>query len=481
MVLFFGVMMISGLISSVSQASDNAQFVAQSVPTTMISGQTVNVSVIMKNNGTTSWATNTSSYTAYFLGSQNPFGNNAWGISLVGLPQQPIKPETLATFDFSITVPQVTTPKVYNFQWQMVKQTIGGPSSFGALTKNVSITVLPASSVLIQGTVTDLTSHGPIVNTQVSVEIDGGFAGLAPKSITPTTPVAIDAPLLWGQRTIIYTDSKGNYTTTVQIPDFIPTSFLYAHIVAAKLGSPIYGTKMQTIALTGSTSAIPTYTANFNLQRIQYGAFITGTVQDSITNENLPAAQVFVDCGTSSNQFLSDNQGQFFGVIPLASASEPCQVIVESPNILLNGPGNNGQFNGISYLQFNQNVQLHSGQLTQVNAQLTRNQTQTAIVGRLTDAVTGEPVPYAIVNLSQQIGSGYYSYTQTVVVTDIFGRYVLPVATAYQANLSYLNIYTTGAFTATQSQSPYVAQQINENNQIVAGDKVEVNISLIKK
>ena len=60
---------------------NNATFVSQSVPSTMVAGQPYNVSVVMKNTGESIWTAASN----YKLGSQNPDNNTTWGTSRVAL------------------------------------------------------------------------------------------------------------------------------------------------------------------------------------------------------------------------------------------------------------------------------------------------------------------------------------------------------------------------------------------------------------
>jgi thermolysin len=112
--------------------TDNATFVSQSVPTSMTAGQTYNVSVTMRNSGTTTWTSD-----VYKLGSQNPQDNTRWGHSRVNLPAgTTVAPGANHTFSFTVTAP--TTAGSYNFQWKMVKD----PGQwFGDLTTNVIVSV----------------------------------------------------------------------------------------------------------------------------------------------------------------------------------------------------------------------------------------------------------------------------------------------------------------------------------------------------
>ncbi|MCF8379592.1 MAG: sulfatase-like hydrolase/transferase [Bacteroidales bacterium] len=102
---------------------NNAAFVSQIVPE-LKAGETISISITMKNTGTTAWTP-----TGQFkLGSQSPADNEIWGIQRVNLdPGDSIVNGGEKTFQFEVTVPQ--NDGVYNFQWQMIQE---GEEWFGA-------------------------------------------------------------------------------------------------------------------------------------------------------------------------------------------------------------------------------------------------------------------------------------------------------------------------------------------------------------
>ena len=117
---------------------NGATFVSQQIPN-LVPGETVSVSVTMKNTGTTTWTKN-----KHFLGTQSPKDNNQWGLNRVGLEEgESVLPEGEKTFMFDITVP--TQDGTYIFQWKMLEDgvewfgdfssiqpfTIGGSGSSG--------------------------------------------------------------------------------------------------------------------------------------------------------------------------------------------------------------------------------------------------------------------------------------------------------------------------------------------------------------
>lgn len=128
----------------VTQGSDGAHFVSQSVPVSVGPGTTFSASVTMQNSGVTTWST----AGGYSLKSENPAGNSNWGVSSVAVTGS-VAPGANDTFSTTFTAP--ITAGTYNFQWRMTNGT-----EFGDLSTNVAITVSADSAQYIS------TSSGPV-------------------------------------------------------------------------------------------------------------------------------------------------------------------------------------------------------------------------------------------------------------------------------------------------------------------------------
>ena len=135
--------------------TDSAEFVSQTFFTYMIAGQNYDVTVTMKNNGTTVWSPETCS-----LGSQNPDDHTNWGTNIwtraaryrlgpvnpvdsrtwktvrAVLPGE-VAPDGTVTFTFAIQAP--ATPGQYNFQWTMLQEVVG---RFGSPSPNLELPVV---------------------------------------------------------------------------------------------------------------------------------------------------------------------------------------------------------------------------------------------------------------------------------------------------------------------------------------------------
>ncbi len=129
-----GAITIAGQTFTITQqasgGSDNAQFVAQSVPRPMTVGQRYDVTIRMRNNGGNTWTT----AGGYRLVSQTPTANTFWGFSEAPLPRS-VAPGEEVTFSFTVTAP--TTPRNYRFEWRMTQ----GSAGFGSFTPGLEISV----------------------------------------------------------------------------------------------------------------------------------------------------------------------------------------------------------------------------------------------------------------------------------------------------------------------------------------------------
>lgn len=111
------------LLNGGKPTGNNAAFVSQEVPE-LIAGETVTVSITMKNTGSTAWTKK-----GHFkLGSQGPADNTLWGPNRIELNAgDSIVPGAEKTFTFDITVPK--SDGIFIFQWQMIQE---GEEWFGA-------------------------------------------------------------------------------------------------------------------------------------------------------------------------------------------------------------------------------------------------------------------------------------------------------------------------------------------------------------
>jgi RHS repeat-associated protein len=112
-----------------------AAYVAQTLPTTMVAGQSYAVAVQMRNDGRYTWR----AADGYTLGSQNAPNNTTWGPNRATLLGD-VTTGSIANFNFTAKAP--STAGTYNFQWQMLQE---GVTWFGPLTPNQSVRVVSGS------------------------------------------------------------------------------------------------------------------------------------------------------------------------------------------------------------------------------------------------------------------------------------------------------------------------------------------------
>lgn len=113
-------------------SSNSSSFVSQTVSTTLLAGETQQVTIKFKNVGKTTWT----KALGYYLASQNPDDNLIWGLNKVDLTDtESIGKNKTKTFTFNIKAP--LNAGTYNFQWQMKQNN----TFFGAISVNVPIEV----------------------------------------------------------------------------------------------------------------------------------------------------------------------------------------------------------------------------------------------------------------------------------------------------------------------------------------------------
>lgn len=157
-------------LTCASTGTNNAGFISQSVPTTLAPGESRNVSVTMKNTGTTTWT----SAAGYKLASQNSALNTTWSLSRVLLGTSSIGPGAQKAFTFAIRAP--STPGTYNFQWRMLHESTT-LQWFGSSSTNVAIVVkapLPAQPTMISPT-----NGTRLASTTTVVRLDWGDVSAA--------------------------------------------------------------------------------------------------------------------------------------------------------------------------------------------------------------------------------------------------------------------------------------------------------------
>lgn len=105
-------------LSITLSAQNEAQFISQTVPDTIIAGESFNISITYKNTGTSTWTADA----LYRLGTQAPQDNTNWmSVNRITLPHD-VAPGEEVTFSTTLTAP--TKEGVYIIQWRMVQDAV---------------------------------------------------------------------------------------------------------------------------------------------------------------------------------------------------------------------------------------------------------------------------------------------------------------------------------------------------------------------
>jgi hypothetical protein len=124
--------------AAATSVKNDAAFVAQSAPSSVVVGEDFTAVVRMRNLSNTTWTADA----AYRLGTQAPQDNDVWGLNR-GVLSASIAPNSDTEFSLPLFAP--TTPGAYSFKWRMVQD---GVEWFGEVTPalTVNVSTLPTSA-----------------------------------------------------------------------------------------------------------------------------------------------------------------------------------------------------------------------------------------------------------------------------------------------------------------------------------------------
>lgn len=238
---------------TVTVPTNNAAFVAQSVPATVASNTAFNVTVTMQNNGSTTWTAG-----SYFLRAQNPDGTYRWGLNQINLPSN-VAPGQQVTFSFQSLSP--STAGVYNYQWQMQQAGVG---NFGAMSTNVAINVTApaANASFVSQTVASTMTAGQQSSASVTMLNSGNVtwtAGLQFKlsAINPAGNAT------WGTSSVtVPSNVAPGSQVTFQIPVTAPAAAGTYNFQWQMYSGTAFGAATTNVPVTVSASAAPVMTLN---------------------------------------------------------------------------------------------------------------------------------------------------------------------------------------------------------------------------
>jgi len=143
-------------------STDNAGYLSQSTPGIMEPGKSYDVSISMKNTGSTTWQKG--NYKLRLM-NQTESMTKLWGISDVDLGSN-IAPNESVTFSFSVKAPE--TPGDYNLQYQMAN----GNAFFGEPSANIPVTVTDAKTPPVKKE--DVNYNSTFKHHNLPVEVTAG-------------------------------------------------------------------------------------------------------------------------------------------------------------------------------------------------------------------------------------------------------------------------------------------------------------------
>ncbi len=148
-----------------SSSTDNAGYLSQSTPGIMEPGKSYDVTVSMKNTGSTTWQKG--NYKLRLM-NQTESMTKLWGVSDVDLGSN-IAPNETVTFSFTLKAPE--TPGDYNIQYQLAN----GNAFFGEPTANIPVTVTDAKVPPVVKNDVNYNSTYKYNNIPAEMETNGGY------------------------------------------------------------------------------------------------------------------------------------------------------------------------------------------------------------------------------------------------------------------------------------------------------------------
>lgn len=146
--------------TAVTDITDNATYLSQSTPGTMVPGQSYGVSVSMKNTGRSTWKQG--SYSLKLTNITESIANT-WSISSVDV-NSTVSPGNEVVFNFNVIAP---VDGSYNIQWQMAN----GNAFFGEPSMTVPVRVSgPTPPVVID----EISNNSLFVSQQITSTMEAG-------------------------------------------------------------------------------------------------------------------------------------------------------------------------------------------------------------------------------------------------------------------------------------------------------------------
>jgi hypothetical protein len=285
--------------------TNNAQFVSHTVPTTMTAGQTLTVSVTMKNIGTATW----NGGGAYPYGLGHPAGSTTWtwrsNRVYLGSTQS-VAPNGTKTFSFSITAP--STSGTYAFpRWQMVQEGVG---YFGAQMPALSITVTGSGG----NTVTKAFQNGVAPSSTYAGTRDTYISEASPTTNYGTaTPLLLDGDTTGGKDAYVLLKwdvtaiPSGSTVQSAKVKFYVTNASTQTYEFYALNRAWVETQATWNLAATGSSWSVPGAKGSTDRGSTVRGtvtATATGAVTVTLNSSGVSLVQSWVNSPSSNHGFL---------------------------------------------------------------------------------------------------------------------------------------------------------------------------------
>ncbi len=315
-----------------------------------------------------------------------------------------------------------------------------------------------AGTATIRGYVTEEDGITPAVGIPVTIKV----TSIEDKRWLPNTAPWESDDFPWMSKTV-NSDADGLYQATISFPDVIEIKF---KAKAIKSDAAVFKTGENFLDFENSP---PANNASYELDitlsppTTNYSIIVKGYLKDSETGEFLSNYDIgFRIPGQNDRSAETDSTGYYQELIYLLESDDLVTVGVPSG------------YDPVEYITQTKAISVSSGNIYDLDFELMRKKSAPYVYGTVTEAATGQPIPFATI-LIEHSPSGW---PLGRVPTDFLGRYkqFLPAGSGGSYFAS-----TTGAHTIDVNKSTYVFQSKLINGSIVNGKAYRVDFNMIRK
>jgi hypothetical protein len=259
----------------------------------------------------------------------------------------------------------------------------------------------------------------------------------------------------WAKKTV-FTNASGVYTASVNFPDIVEIGI---HVQAMKTDTLPFRQGSNIVSFYGTPPVNGrTYTLNIGLKNYPYAALIKGRVIDAQSGVPISDGDVAISKPGDTGKMLifTDADGSFKGLVDVGSVSD---VVILSPSA----------GHSIKYIAKKITMKMSEKKIYTADFSLYRDNNAGLMYGKVTDAKTGNPIPFAVVSISSPGG-----WPLGTPVTDYLGNYQQNTY-GYPGGVEY-KVSTFGAHTMVPARSKY--RYYSKGVFVKAGDRKRVDFSM---